>query len=71
MRIRREAVDCACHVIQDQTLSLMIFAKRDHPVRGVRQFTVIDDVAIHVTESPELARVVIAVNVGSVKFLEP
>ena len=60
----------SANVIDDQQLAPRVLAEADNAVSRIGQFAVINDPAVVKPEAPELARVVVAVDMNPVQFLQ-
>ena len=58
-------------VIEQIKLTVVVVAEPHDAVRGVGELAVTDDLSLLVAKAPDLAGVVVSVDVMSVEFLQP
>lgn len=70
LRIGHKLVNRAGDMVQEVHLTVIVFAEPNDSVSGVGEFAVIDDLPLLEAKAPEVAGVVVAVDVMTVKFFQ-
>ena len=68
--VRHKTVNRPGRMIQHVKVPVAVFAKPDDSERGVCKFPVVRDSPVLITKAPKLARVVVSVDVMSLKILQ-